>query len=864
MRTEHFKKALLLASVLMLNGCVDSDCMDESCLPDWGKDFSVNRAPLSAQCTIYVNGFGAVAMESDYVPGVTACENGSAGTEGLKAQAVSARTFAYYKLNNNAGTASNPINNSQGDQVYSCSYTSTADKHREAANATSGIVLTYGNAPICAFYVSGSTVGYLNNECKFTGDSSSAGWVSQQKYVTYNLGKSGSNVTQSSLGWVAASNKANRGCMSQNGAKCLASAGKDWQYIIHFFYGDDIGITQAEGSCVNAPVVKCETVIPAGGGTLEETDACFSREASNSWHELSAGSGSHLFYTYVWDKAAEAVGTWKLNMAAAGKYKVEAYIASGIGAMSERAPYTVRANGSEKTVAVNVTQSGWVTIGTFDFAKGGDQWVKLSDASGEPYTDTNGKRIAFDAIRLSVAETCTNACTEGAKECSGNGVRTCSKGTNGCTAWSGVTNCASGQTCEGGVCKAPACTDACTEGAKECSGNGVRTCSRGSNNCTAWSGVTACGDDQSCANGVCVKKCANQCSKGDVKCVDNGVSTCETINGCLDWTAAKACDTNSVCVSGACVEKSSECEDECIEGELSCNNNRVTKCEKNALGCLSWSNSTTCEADKICSGGRCVLKPSDSTTYEPWNGTTPTMPEGCSTVIDGRPSVIIDETDKCFSRASSLRWNEFFDFGYDNHMYYAYITNGMPSAVGTWHLNVTKAGSYDIYVYVENNIGAVSKLAPYTVRAGKSSVTYPIDFSRKSGWYKISTFNLEEGTSQYVQLMDATGEDLKDNDGKRVVYDAIQIVPAGTVVEGAVDPNDEDNKPGNGDQNGDDDEPGTGDNDPGTSGGSHLKGGNSVSDDCSSVPLSNGGQFPLALLLGAFGFGLASRRRRHE
>lgn len=770
-----------LAAWMLLNGCVENIDVE---------DFSTHRVPLTAKCTIYVNGYGAVDMETDYVPNVTACENGGAGTEGLKAQAIAARTFGYYKLNNGMGTSSNPVNNSQGDQVYKCSYTTAADKHYAATNDTSGVVLTYKNVPICSFYVSGVTPSYLNSECKWTGTSSDTGYVSQQKYVTYNYGKTGSSVTQSSLGWVNAANNANRGCMSQNGAKCLSNAGKDYKYILQFFYGSDIGFTQAEGSCVANKVSSCETVIDRSGVVIEETDNCFTRSTSSSWYELSKGSGSHLYYTYVWAKDADVVGTWKLNVTRPGKYVVEAYIQPDVGAMSEKAPYTIRANGVETKLSVNLSgKSGWVSLGAFDFVKGSDQFVRLTDASGEPYTDTNGKRILFDAIRLTDAVTCTDACTAGAKECSGNGYRTCTKGSEGCTVWSAVTACGADQKCSAGACvDVQTCTDACTEGAKECSGNGYRTCAKGSDGCTSWSAVTPCGNGMMCSNGSCQEQCSNECTKGESECVgESAYRACDMADGCLKWTDARACAEGYVCDDGKCIERV-ECEDECVVGSTSCIGNNVRFCEQNVLGCGVWRGSRACEGSRSCVDGECVDDPSKETTDNPWTGRTDDMPESCLTEIDGRPSVIIDDLDACFVRASSSRWSEAFNLGYDGHLYYAYITQDMPSAVATWHLNVTKAGKYTIYAYIDSLTGTISRRSPYIIRANGHKMSYTINQAGPTGWYRIDDVDLVEGKDQYVQLMDSTSEVLGTNQGRRVIYDAIQIVPFGTTVHGVVDP----------------------------------------------------------------------------
>ena len=59
--------------------------------------------------------FFTVDFEKNYLPNVVMRENGAASFEALKAQAVAARTYAYYKLNR----GDSYLINSQADQVYS-------------------------------------------------------------------------------------------------------------------------------------------------------------------------------------------------------------------------------------------------------------------------------------------------------------------------------------------------------------------------------------------------------------------------------------------------------------------------------------------------------------------------------------------------------------------------------------------------------------------------------------------------------------------------------------------------------------------------------------------------------------------------
>ncbi len=197
-----------LLALLLLAGCRD------------GFDVSRLSWPLSAQCTVEVQGKGTKDVETDYLPHVITCENGAADLEALKAQAVAARTYMYYKI-----ATSGSVKDGTGDQVYTCG-TQPAQKHLDAVKATSGQVLVYtpsGKSPlvICAFFVAGGKPSA--SSCVWaSGDPDP---TSTEKYVTYNEGKSGSGVEQTSLGWKDPSNYYNRGCFSQNGSQCLAQKG---------------------------------------------------------------------------------------------------------------------------------------------------------------------------------------------------------------------------------------------------------------------------------------------------------------------------------------------------------------------------------------------------------------------------------------------------------------------------------------------------------------------------------------------------------------------------------------------------------------------------------------------------------------
>jgi hypothetical protein len=199
-------------------------------------------APLAgAYCDIVVEGLGTVATEDDYVPHVVMCENGGANVEALKAQAIAARSVAYYAM---ATTGS--ICDSQGCQVYGCGTTPSADVYA-AVDATRGMYLSYSEVLTYGFYVAGDP-NAAGPGC--VGDLSAA----TEQWVTYNDGQTGTSVEQTQLGFVHQPGDPgygqNRGCMSQWGARCLENDnGADYLEILRFYYGADVELLFAAGAC---------------------------------------------------------------------------------------------------------------------------------------------------------------------------------------------------------------------------------------------------------------------------------------------------------------------------------------------------------------------------------------------------------------------------------------------------------------------------------------------------------------------------------------------------------------------------------------------------------------------------------------
>lgn len=186
------------------------------------------------------------AVETDYVPNVVQSENGAntVHEEALKAQAVAARSFLYYKMNDFGY-----IGDGQSDQVYTGSGTPPNARHLAAARDTEREVLRWGNGSndvtIASFYVSGARPSSETGSAPFgvaeiPPDSDP---LNVERHVTYNRGLAGNSIDQTSQGFqtTPVSNfPKNRGSMSQNGSDFLADNGWNYRDILRYYYGADI------------------------------------------------------------------------------------------------------------------------------------------------------------------------------------------------------------------------------------------------------------------------------------------------------------------------------------------------------------------------------------------------------------------------------------------------------------------------------------------------------------------------------------------------------------------------------------------------------------------------------------------------
>ncbi len=214
-------------------------------------------------------------------------------------------------------------------------------------------------------------------------------------------------------------------------------------------------------------------------------------------------------------------------------------------------------------------------------------------------------------------DTCVDECTDGSVKCNTDGTATIAcelNTTSGCWEWGAEVACNGGETCSGGQCSTT-CVDECTEGSRQCSGDGYQICAtdHDADACTEWGAVTACGSTESCSDGYCSTTCTNECTQGSVQCSGStGVQSCGDFDSdpCLEWGPVVPCDTGETCSNGTC---STSCDDECDSaGDTQCtpSGGGFQTCgDYDTDSCLEWSTPTTCDAaaGETCVAGACEV-----------------------------------------------------------------------------------------------------------------------------------------------------------------------------------------------------------------------------------------------------------------
>ncbi len=161
-----------------------------------------------------------------------------------------------------------------------------------------------------------------------------------------------------------------------------------------------MSLVRAYETLLDEQAAPCE-VLPALGGVLDNEGPCLLLYGpAATWrHVADAGYDGSLYWTYAWSSANPGNwAEWLVDLAEAGEYELAIYVTSDY-AQSQAVPYRLRHDGQDEVGTLDMsTASGWLVVGSYTFARGGDQSLALFDNSGEDLADK--RQIAIDAVRL--------------------------------------------------------------------------------------------------------------------------------------------------------------------------------------------------------------------------------------------------------------------------------------------------------------------------------------------------------------------------------------------------------------------------------------------------------------------------------
>jgi hypothetical protein len=145
---------------------------------------------------------------------------------------------------------------------------------------------------------------------------------------------------------------------------------------------------------------RCDPV-PPEGRILDERDGCYVAGGDPKfWRREARGYGGDLEWTMTTDLEREAnYAIWRFDIAEAGRYEVQVHLDAGEFGKSRQARYLVQHAGSSDEILIDQSdESGFASLGEFDFSAGGDQHLLLGDNTGEP----SGEQISllYDAVQI--------------------------------------------------------------------------------------------------------------------------------------------------------------------------------------------------------------------------------------------------------------------------------------------------------------------------------------------------------------------------------------------------------------------------------------------------------------------------------
>jgi len=138
--------------------------------------------------------------------------------------------------------------------------------------------------------------------------------------------------------------------------------------------------------------------IPAFEGTIidDASDGFSLQGPDRYWHEETTGYKDHLWWTKNNATGVENKARWNLGIDEPGTYQIAVYVPTQ-HATTKQARYYVHHQGqiTQVTVDQQLNQNTWYSLGSFEFIGDGQEYLELTDETGEP---DSRYEVAFDAV----------------------------------------------------------------------------------------------------------------------------------------------------------------------------------------------------------------------------------------------------------------------------------------------------------------------------------------------------------------------------------------------------------------------------------------------------------------------------------
>ncbi len=120
--------------------------------------------------------------------------------------------------------------------------------------------------------------------------------------------------------------------------------------------------------------------------------------ARRSHYSRGLGYREHLYWTWNSEQKLYSWGKWFPHIETAGDWEVYAYVASRYFGTT-RASYAIFHNGvrDRRTIDQSRYSDQWVSLGTYYFGGGDDEYVLLSDVTGDSHAT---RYVGFDALKF--------------------------------------------------------------------------------------------------------------------------------------------------------------------------------------------------------------------------------------------------------------------------------------------------------------------------------------------------------------------------------------------------------------------------------------------------------------------------------